>query len=201
MSRLPRGFHARAATVVAPALLGQVLVRRLPSGEELRARLVETEAYEQDDPASHAFRGITARNGVMFGPPGRLYVYFTYGMHHCMNVVVGREGEGCAVLLRAAEPLEGLAVMGRARGTDRLRDLCRGPARLAQAFAVDRSLDGADLVAGDQLWIERGRSVDPMDVRSGPRVGIRVATERPWRFWVDEPWVSSRRWGPVSARS
>jgi DNA-3-methyladenine glycosylase len=199
MTRLPRRFFARAAPLVAPELLGHVLVRRLPTGEELRARLVETEAYEQDDPASHAFRGMTPRNAVMFGPAGHLYVYFTYGMHHCMNVVTGPVGEGCAVLLRAAQPIEGMDVMGRGRGTDRIRDLCRGPARLARAFGVDRSFNGIDLVRGDALWIERGSGADPEEVRSGPRVGIKVGLERPWRFWVDEPWVSVTRRAKASS--
>jgi DNA-3-methyladenine glycosylase len=116
MTCIPRRFYARPATIVAPELLGHILVRALPTGERLRVRIVETEAYEQDDPASHAFRGITARNRVMFGTAGHLYVYFTYGMHHCMNVVTGRKGEGSAVLLRAAQPIDGLEVMGRGRG-------------------------------------------------------------------------------------
>jgi DNA-3-methyladenine glycosylase len=142
---------------------------------------------------------MTARNAVMFGPAGHLYVYFTYGMHHCMNVVTDRVGHGSAVLLRAAEPLAGIEAMGRARGTDRVRDLCRGPARLAQAFGVDRSFDGVDLVRGNDVWIERGPRADPVDVRTGPRVGIRVGVDRPWRFWLDERWVSASR-SPASAR-
>jgi DNA-3-methyladenine glycosylase len=201
MTGLPRRFYARPATIVAPELLGRILVRALPTGERLRARIVETEAYEQDDPASHAFRGLTTRNGVMFGPAGHLYVYFTYGMHHCMNVVTGREGEGTAVLLRAAQPIDGLEVMRRARGTDRIRDLCRGPARLAQALGVDRALDGSDLVAGDDVWIERGSGPGGLEVRSGTRIGIRTGVDTPWRFWLDEPWVSASRRVPASSRS
>jgi len=199
MTRLSRRFFARGSTTVGPALLGHVLTRVLPSGEILRARIVETEAYDEGDPASHSFHGVTARTRVMFGPAGHLYVYFTYGMHHCMNVVTGRAGEGSAVLLRAAEPLEGLEAMGRGRGTDRVRDLCRGPARLAQAFAIDRSFDGIDLVAGDRLWIERGRPPTPSKVRSGPRIGIRAGTDLPWRFTLDGPWVSATR-PPSAAR-
>jgi DNA-3-methyladenine glycosylase len=199
VTRLSRAFFTRASTAVAPDLLGQVLARRLVDGTVLRARIVETEAYDRDDPASHSFRGMTARNAVMFGPAGHLYVYFTYGMHHCMNVVTDRVGHGSAVLLRAAEPLAGIDAMGRARGTDRVRDLCRGPARLAQAFGVDRSFDGVDLVRGNDVWIERGPRVDPVDVRTGPRVGIRVGVDRPWRFWLDERWVSASR-SPASAR-
>ncbi len=190
MPRLPRRSFARLATEVAPDLLGHVLARRLEDGGVLRARIVETEAYEQDDPASHAYRGRTPRVGVMFGPPGHLYVYFTYGMHHCMNVVTGPNGTASAVLLRAAQPLEGLDRMSTRRRTDRVLDLCRGPARLAQAFDVDRDLDGADLVRGSEIWIERDPAAGAASIRSGPRVGIRAGTDRPWRFWIEGPWVS-----------
>jgi DNA-3-methyladenine glycosylase len=201
MTRLPRRSFARPATEVAPELLGHVLARRLPGGGVLRARIVETEAYEQDDPASHAYRGPTSRVRVMFGPPGHLYVYFTYGMHHCMNVVTGPDGTGSAVLLRAAEPLEGMDHMSIRRSTDRVRDLCRGPARLAQAFDVDRSLDGADLVRGSEIWIERDPAAVAATIRCGPRVGIRVGIDLPWRFWIDGPWVSvSRRTAVPSPR-
>jgi DNA-3-methyladenine glycosylase len=200
MTALRRSFFARVSTIVAPDLLGRVLVRRLPDGTLLRARIVETEAYDRDDPASHAYRGMTRRNAVMFGPAGHLYVYFTYGMHHCMNIVTGGAGEGCAVLLRAAEPIDGVAAMVRARGTDRVRDLCRGPARLAQAFGVDRSFDGLDLAGGGPMWVERGNPAHAADVRIGPRVGIRAGAERPWRFWIDEPWVSATRSAPAPSR-
>jgi DNA-3-methyladenine glycosylase len=178
---------------VAPDLLGRVLVRRQGDGTRLAARIVETEAYEPEDPASHAFRGPTPRNAVMFADPGHLYVYFTYGMHFCMNVVTGRAGEGSAVLLRAAEPLEGLDTMRIRRGRDAVRELCTGPARLCQAFDVDRALDGADLVNGRELWIGDGTPVDVARIAAGPRIGIRVGVERPWRFTVkDDPFVSVR---------
>jgi DNA-3-methyladenine glycosylase len=184
--------------VVAPELLGRVLVRKLPSGELLRARIVETEAYEPDDPASHSFRGPTRRNAAMFGRPGHLYVYFTYGMHWCMNVVTGPVGHGSAVLLRAAEPLEGLEAMVEARGIGRVRDLCRGPARWAQAFAVTGEQDGLDLVRGSALWLEAGDPVAAGRIRAGPRVGIRDGVDRPWRFLEGEsPWVSR---GPATPR-
>jgi DNA-3-methyladenine glycosylase len=182
VSRLGRRSCARPALEVAPALLGHVLARRLPDGTTLRARIVETEAYERDDPASHAFGGETPRNTAMFGPPGHLYVYFIYGMHFCMNVVTGAHGHGSAVLLRAGEPLEGLQAMARLRGRGELRDLCRGPARWAQAFGVDRALDGADLVGGAEIWLERGRAVPAERIERTPRVGIRKAAEQPWRF-------------------
>ena len=129
-------------------MLGRILIRRLGSGVRLAARIVETEAYEPHDPASHAYRGRTARNAVMFGTPGHLYVYFTYGMHHCMNAVTGPTDVGMAVLIRAAEPIEGVAEMRALRGREPMRDLCSGPAKLCQAFGVDRALNGTDLVRG-----------------------------------------------------
>jgi DNA-3-methyladenine glycosylase len=160
----------------------------------LAARIVETEAYEPHDPASHAYRGRTDRNAVMFGAPGHLYVYFTYGMHHCMNAVTGRRGEGMAVLLRAAEPIDGVDVMRARRGQVSERELCSGPAKLCQAFGVDRSFDGADLVKGLDLWIAEGTPVPRSRIVAGPRVGIRVGTEYAWRFSVaDDPFVSRAR--------
>ena len=160
--RLPRSFFARPSTVVAPELLGRVLVRVLPDGTRLAARLVEVEAYEQGDPASHSYRGRpTPRTEVMFGPPGRLYVYFTYGMHFCSNVVTGPNGCGSAVLLRAAEPLDGLEAMAANRGTDGLRLLCSGPARLTQAFGIGRDDNGADLVKDPRLSLLAGSPAGP----------------------------------------
>jgi DNA-3-methyladenine glycosylase len=188
---LPRSFFARPAEVVAPELLGRVLVRICPDGTRLVARIVEVEAYAPDDPASHSFRGPTERNRTMFGPPGRLYVYFTYGMHHCMNVVTGPPGEGAAVLLRAAQPLEGLAWMAARRGVSEPRLLCSGPARLAQAFGVTREHDGADLVRGPELRLLEGEPVPPERVLVTTRIGINHGTERPWRFLVaGDPFVS-----------
>ena len=199
MARLARASLEPSAPEVAPTLLGRVLARRLPDAQVLRARIVEVEAYEPDDPASHSFRGPTPRNATMFGRPGLLYVYFTYGMHWCMNVVTGPAGHGSAVLLRAGEPLEGIDAMARGRGTERVRDLCRGPARWAQAFSVTGADDGVDLVRGRDVWIEAGTAVAVADVRAGPRVGIRDATDRPWRFSIEgSPWVSP---GPRAAVS
>ena len=180
---MPRGFFRRPSLEVAPTLLGHVLARRDGDGRVLRARIVETEAYDQDDPASHSFRGLRPRTAVMFGPPGFLYVYFTYGMHWCMNVVTDEAGRGSAVLLRAGEPIDGLDAMRRRRpGARNDRQLLAGPARWTQAFAIDRSLDGADLVRGTEVWIERGTSVDAERVGVTERIGLSVARERPWRF-------------------
>jgi DNA-3-methyladenine glycosylase len=189
--RFSRSFFGRSALAVAPDLLGHDLVRVLPDGTQLRARIVETEAYEQHDPASHAYRGRTRRNEVMFGPPGHLYVYLTYGMHHCMNVVTGEAGHACAVLLRAAEPLEGLDQMAARRGADRDRDLCSGPARWAQAFEVDRGFDGDDVVSGTRIWLEWADGIREDRIVAGPRIGVTQAADRPWRFCVSgSPWLS-----------
>ena len=182
--RLPRSFFTRPSPEVGPDLLGRILVRRVGEGTLLTARIVEAEAYQEDDPASHSFRGRTNRTEVMFGPPGHAYVYFTYGMHHCMNVVTGSMGEGSAVLLRAAEPLEGLEEMTRRRGTNDPRALCSGPGRLCQALGIDRAENGLDLVRGRELWLLEGAPVPPSKISVGSRVGITSGTERPWRFSV-----------------
>ena len=182
--RLPRSFFARPATVVAPELLGRVVVRILRDGTRLAARLVEVEAYEQGDPASHSYRGRpTPRTEVMFGPPGRMYVYFTYGRHFCSNVVTGSDGHGSAVLLRAAEPLEGLEVMASHRGVDGLRLLCSGPARLTQALAIARADDGTDLVRDASLFLLSGTPLLGCAIARSTRVGVSVGIERRWRYF------------------
>ena len=157
-------------------------MRRLPRAT-LVGRIVECEAYQEDDPASHSFRGLTNRTEVMFGPAGRLYVYFTYGMHFCMNVVTGREGEGSAVLLRAVEPVEGLEWMRRRRRVSDPRLLCSGPAKLTQAYGIGRTDNSMDLISGRDLFVSAGTPTPDERVGAGPRVGITAATERPWRFF------------------
>ena len=203
---------------VAPTLLGRVLVRRHAPTDDGTvegarwARIVEVEAYAgADDPASHAARGRTSRNATMFGRAGLLYVYFTYGMHHCANVVVGPDGEPGAVLVRAAEPIGGLDLMAAARTRARSpRQLCSGPAKLCEALSIDRVHDGVDLLdaASPVLLVDDGVAPPRRPERSG-RIGIRVATERPWRFCVPaSPWTSrpsgARRAGgaphPTSSR-
>lgn len=178
MTPLGREFYARPATEVAPDLLGVLLVR---ADEGLVARIVETEAYRQSDAACHAHRGRTARNAPLFGPPGHAYVYFTYGMHWCMNVVTGVEGRGEGCLLRAAEPIEGLAVMRARRGGRSDRDLLRGPARLAQAFGLDRTWSGTDLCAGPLHLADDGARPA---FEATPRTGVAAAADLPWRFVV-----------------
>jgi DNA-3-methyladenine glycosylase len=179
---LPRAFYDRDALVVAPELLNKVLV-----GNGVSARLVEVEAYRAgEDPGSHAFRGRTARNATMFGRPGSLYVYFSYGNHWCMNAVCGPGERAHAVLLRAAAPLTGIEVMyERRRAARRDRELCSGPGRLGQAFAVDRALDGTDLVRGPLRIVDDGTPPP-----NAPRVSTRIGLARgrgdefPWRFSV-----------------
>jgi DNA-3-methyladenine glycosylase len=171
-----------AATDIAPRLLGLVLV----AGERA-GRIVEVEAYMgPDDPASHAFRGPTTRNATMFGPSGHLYVYFTYGMHWCANVVTGTEGEATAVLVRALAPLVGIDAMRAARPRARTdRDLCSGPAKLAQALGIDGTADGTDLCdpASSIRLVDDGghQRVEPA---TSARIGISVAVDRPWRWYV-----------------
>ena len=172
---------------VAPRLLGAVLRHGA-----VALRVTEVEAYAgADDPGSHAYRGRTRRNAVMFGPPGRLYCYFTYGMHVCGNVVVGAEGDPGAVLLRAGEVVEGLGTARSRRPGASDRDLARGPARLCRALAIGLEHDGTDLASGE-LRLTPGEGVQ--DVSSGPRVGLRGAPDRPWRFWeTGHPTVSAYR--------
>lgn len=178
------GLLAGEALDVAPRLLGAVLRHSTEDGT-VAVRLTEVEAYAgADDPGSHAFRGPTPRNAVMFGPSGRLYVYFTYGMHHCCNVVVGREGVAAAVLLRAGEVVEGLDVARARRPHLSDRDLARGPARLCAALGIERTHDGADLSV-PPLTLQVSDPVPDDRVRRGPRVGLRAAADRPWRFWVE----------------
>jgi DNA-3-methyladenine glycosylase len=187
--KLARSFYARPAEVVARDLLGKVLVRAHPAGA-VRARIVEAEAYTgQTDPGSHAFRGLTPRTSVMFGPPGHLYVYFTYGMHFCVNVVTDREGVAGAVLLRAAEPLEGIDLMEARRGPRPLVELCNGPAKLCEAFDITRRQNGAD-VEGAEIWMEDDGFV-PACVQVSTRVGLSQGRELPLRFFLpDSPYVS-----------
>ena len=178
---VPRRFYRRHPVEVAPELLNKLLVR-----DDGRAgRIVEVEAYAgSEDPAAHSFRGRTARNATMFGEPGHLYVYFTYGLHWGSNAVCGDVGEGAGVLLRAIEPLAGLELMRPLRPAARRdRDLANGPGKLSQAMGLDRSHDGADLVRGDRgVWIASDGTPPPANPRVGPRVGISRAVDFPWRW-------------------
>ncbi|MEU4918638.1 DNA-3-methyladenine glycosylase [Streptomyces parvus] len=195
---LTRDFFDRDVLEVAPDLLGRTLVRREPTGT-IELRLTEVEAYAGEvDPGSHAFRGRTARNSTMFGPPGHTYVYFTYGMWHCLNLVCGPDGHASGVLLRAGEINVG-AHLARDRRISARNDkeLAKGPARLATALDVDRDLNGSDLFGGPTpaLSILYG-TPPPRDlVRSGPRTGVGGdGAHQPWRFWIaGDPTVSPYR--------
>jgi DNA-3-methyladenine glycosylase len=191
---VPRAFFDRPSVEVAPDLLGCVIEHRTPDGA-VGVRLTEVEAYQADgDPASHAFRGHTPRNSVMFGDPGFIYVYFTYGMHFCMNLVCAPAGTAAAVLLRAGEVVDGLELAAARRGGAAFRDLARGPARLTVALGITGADNGADTCApSSQVRI---RAAGPAGGRTltGPRVGVAVGAETPWRFWLaGDPTVSVYR--------
>ena len=200
-----RALLSRPVLQVAPRLLGGLLTHRGAEGA-VTVRLTEVEAYDgARDPGSHAFRGRTARNAVMFGPPGVLYVYFTYGMHWCANVVCGPPGTAAAVLLRAGEVVDGLPLArSRRASAARDRDLARGPARLASALGLDGSHDGQPVSGGALRLTVRGRSLPTRTLAAGPRVGVAGeggdGERYPWRFWVaGDPSVSVYR--PAVARA
>lgn len=187
---LPGAFFARNTLDVAKDLLGHLLVHETPHGR-LVGRIVEVEAYRGSrDPASHAYRR-TSRSQIMWGRPGTAYVYFTYGNHFCMNVVTEPEGTAGAVLLRAVEPLEGISTMRRRRGVADDRLLASGPGRLTEAMGIGWNHNGADLTR-PPLYLARGHT-NPPPAAAGPRIGIRVATDRRWRFHIPaNPFVSRR---------
>jgi DNA-3-methyladenine glycosylase len=189
-------FYERPVLDVARGLLGCVVTSRRDGGP-VQVRLTEVEAYAGEaDPGSHAWRGRTRRNSVMYGPPGRAYVYFTYGMHWCVNLVCGSEGTASAVLLRAGEVVSGLDLARTRRpGARSDRDLARGPARLARCLGVTGEMDGVDTtLTSSALWVGEPTDAGTGQVEAGPRVGLSRAADRPWRLWLaDEPTVSSYR--------
>ncbi len=182
--KITRIFN-RPAVEAAPLLLGRILARRTPAGL-IKLKIVETEAYHQTDPASHSFRGLTPRTAPMFQAGGRLYVYFTYGMHYCINIVTGPAGQAQAVLLRAGEPLEGIEIMKANRSTEDIRNLANGPGKLAQALGIfDTSLSGK-ILNKSSIWLEEGAVVPAKDIVIGPRVGIPRAAHPPLRFYIKD---------------
>jgi DNA-3-methyladenine glycosylase len=193
---LPRSFYERSTRAMARALLGTFLVHDEPGARSV-GRIVETEAYlGAKDPAAHTFGGETVRNRTMFGPPGHLYVYLIYGIHHCCNVVTSPAGTGEAVLLRALEPVEGLDLMRERRGTRALKNLCSGPGKLVQALGLGREHDGNDLVRGSVFLADASSLPERfarrrLDIVTTTRVGITKAAELPLRFYErDNPHVS-----------
>jgi DNA-3-methyladenine glycosylase len=183
-ARLGPGFFARSVHEVAPALVGVTLLVDGVGGP-----IVEVEAYDQEDPASHGYRGRTARNASMFGPPGHAYVYRSYGIHWCLNLVCADEGTAEAVLLRALEPREGVARMRERRRTETARLLCAGPGRLCQALAVTGRHDGLPL---DRAPFELRAPAEAADVVAAPRIGISRAADLPWRYVLRDSAFLSR---------
>lgn len=192
---LPRRFYNRPVAVVAREMLGKLLVRETPEGL-LVGRIVEAEAYlAVGDTACHAARGQTRKNAAMFGPPGRAYVYPIHS-RYCMNAVTEPAGVASAVLIRAIEPLEGLSQMATNRGTEKLLDLARGPARLCEALGLDRDFNDWDLTLAERLWIARDSSfrLRPEQIAVSPRIGVTSAHDLPLRFYVaGSKFVSGRR--------
>ncbi|MGW3014074.1 DNA-3-methyladenine glycosylase [Streptomyces sp. NPDC001219] len=195
---LTRDFFDRPVVEVAPDLLGRTLLRNTPDGP-ITLRLTEVEAYDgETDPGSHAYRGRTARNAAMFGPPGHAYVYFIYGMWFSLNVVCGPENKASGVLLRAGEILTGIPLAaGRRPKARNSNELAKGPARLATALDIDRTLDSTDLCTGGTapLSLLPGQPPPPERVRNGPRTGVGGdGADHPWRYWIaDDPTVSPYR--------
>ena len=194
----------KSSLQAAPLLLGWILVRRTQEGT-IKLRIVETEAYHQDDPASHSFRGQTARTAPMFEAGGRLYVYFTYGMHYCLNIVTGARGRGEAVLIRSGEPLQGLEIMqenrfGNVTGSTyhknvkgpSFHNLANGPGKLTQALGIkDTSLSGEKFDPLSIYLEPPQKPIKAQDITTSPRIGIRRATDAPWRFYLkDNSFVS-----------
>ncbi|HEY2160373.1 MAG TPA: DNA-3-methyladenine glycosylase [Solirubrobacteraceae bacterium] len=189
MRPLAHSFYARGVVEVARDLIGCVIAHGPVSGV-----IVETEAYHDSEPACHAFVGLTSRTATLFGPPGRAYVYRSYGIHAMLNAVSEVEGVGAAVLIRALEPVDGVSIMRARRGLERLEDLCSGPGKLTQALDVGLGCNGADLAAGPIAIGPRPRAWREVPIVAGPRIGITKAADLPWRFSAaGSRFVSGRR--------
>jgi DNA-3-methyladenine glycosylase len=192
--KLPQDFYARSVHEVARDLIG-CSVRH----GETAGRIVETESYHMEEPACHAFAGVTERTRTLYGEPGRAYVYFSYGMHSLLNAVAEGEGVGAAVLIRALEPLDGVDLMRERRGLQREEDLCSGPGKLTQALGIGLSLNGSSLVAGPIEFLTREPGARAPRGVAGERIGITKAVELPWRFCdadsrhVSRPWPAEMR--------
>ena len=183
---LPRAFYLQDTLDAAQRLLGKVVERRLPSGEMLSGIIVETEAYLTGDPACHAYRGRTARNAAMFGPPGHAYVYFTYGLHMMLNLVCAPEGVAEAVLIRALEPVRGIETMRAHRGgISETRQIANGPGKLAQALALTRlTHNGLDITHRDSELYVLPQEVPKFETVATARIGISQGIDLPWRYYI-----------------
>lgn len=192
--KLPDKFYQQPTLTVAQSLLGCIL-RTMIDGREASGLIVETEAYHQDsDEASHAFRGVTKRTEVMFGAPGHAYVYFIYGAHFCVNVVTEQSGIGAAVLIRALEPLTGVEVMQKRRGTQDPLRLTNGPGKLCQAVGITKAFNGASFLDSPNISLLHGTRVRPSRISTSKRIGISKSKELPWRFYItDSLYVSPVR--------
>ena len=197
-SKLPIEFYNRDVKSVAKSLLGKIFIRKI-NNIVLNGRIVEVEAYDgKNDEASHSYNGLTKRNEVMFDKPGNLYVYFTYGMHFCANVVTGKEGFGAAVLIRAIEPLEGISRLAKNRfnkeniSQKELINLCSGPAKICQAFDLKREQNGINL-SSDEIYILDVPEIPASKIVSSPRIGIKKSIDLLWRYYIkDNPFVSKK---------
>lgn len=196
--KLKKSFYRRDVLVVARSLLGKVLVR-VDGKEILAGKIIEVEAYHGDtDKAAHSYKGITARNKIMFEEGGYLYVYFTYGAHHCCNVVTGKKGEGAAVLIRALEPIIGIKRMTKNRFVRELKNekeifnLTSGPGKVCKAFGISKAHSGIDLT-GEKIFITNGIKLKKKDIGVSKRIGITKSIDLPWRFFViDNPYLSRK---------
>lgn len=207
--KLLSSFYTQGTLTVAKDLLGKIFIRQTGT-MTLSGKIVEVEAYLRNDPACHAYRGMTERNRAMFNAGGHLYVYFTYGMHYCANIVTNKKGIGEAVLIRAVEPMEGIDRMMKNRfgrvdrhlkGDGRLKILADGPAKFAQAFGLTKEQNGVSLL-GDEMYICEGENVRRSMIVSTTRIGISAGQEKKWRFYIKgNPWVSKRERGGHSQRN
>jgi DNA-3-methyladenine glycosylase len=187
MKKLPRSFYIQPTITVAKQLLGKIFVRKI-GDEILSGKIVEVEAYlGEKDPASHAYRGKTKRNELMFQTGGHLYVYFTYGMHFCANIVTEEADKGRAVLIRAVEPLTGIEIMKKNRKRvfteHSLINLTNGPAKFCQAFGIAREQNGTDLL-GDEIYLTDGVGIPASKIVATTRIGIKTGTDKKWRFYI-----------------
>ncbi|UCF58718.1 MAG: DNA-3-methyladenine glycosylase [Candidatus Bathyarchaeota archaeon] len=193
MKPLLRGFYTRETLTVAEELLGKKLVR-YTNNTRLVGKIVEVEAYRgSDDPGSHAYRGMTPRNRLMFGKGGFAYVYFTYGMHYCFNVVTESQNAPGAVLIRALEPLNGIETMRKNRGNKNVLDLTNGPAKLTEAMNITKKQNGLDLTRSKELFISEPKVKENFEFVPTKRIGIKVGVDKPWRFYMRDNKFVSRR--------
>jgi len=198
MQKLPISFYTRNVQIVAKELLGKIFVRKY-SSSFLSGRIVEVEAYDGSvDESAHSFIGKTKRNEVMFNGGGLLYVYFTYGMHFCANVVTGKVNEGCAVLIRAVEPIDGIDLMSQNRfhkislSEKEKLNLTNGPAKFCQAFAITKEQNGISLLS-DEIFIINANKINPSEIVNSKRIGIKKSVDLPWRYFIkDNPFVSKK---------